>query len=567
MTNEATAVMAKGNASTSRFLDPSVTGNSVFHSHEPGVEPLEFDGRLDGASNAPDDEVEADLSPGDLASLADSLRLYLREMASVPMLTREQEVVIARRIERGRYQILKAISRSPVLIEELIEIGRRLRARDLHIREVMSLTHPADITEGNIEETLTFTLESVTAIKRTYGRGVKLHLRILAEPRRSKSLPRLRRKLAQTRIQLSRLARTIQLSAEQRDRVVEVFRDLANRARAARDDVSKATRAIESNRRSDRERDLKRSLRAARAVQTALERRWNMSSLEMEAIFRNLILGEAEVEQGRKEMIEANLRLVVSMAKKYLNRGLQFLDLIQEGNLGLMKAVEKFDWRLGCKFSTYGTWWIRQSITRAIMDQARTIRIPVHMIETINRQFHATRALEREMGREPTSEEIARRMEVPESKVCKVLEIVAEPISFETPISEDEEVRLGDFIEDPSIVDFADAMITSTLSELTEEALKHLTPREEKVIKMRFGLCPNGREYTLEEVGRYFDVTRERVRQIEAKALDKLRHPSRARRFGSFATDISAYTRVALDPTNRRSASPGGKNASESVQG
>ncbi len=562
MTNEATAVMVKEKATASNSLDPPASGISVLHSHEPVIEPAEFDGRLDGAAIEPDDEVEADMSPGDLVSLADPLRLYLREMASVRMLTREQEVVIARRIERGRREILKAISRSPAFIEELIEIGGRLRARDLHIREVISLTETADITEQRIEKSLTSILECVAGIKRSYARAVRLHLRVLAEPRRSKSLPRLRRKLARARIQLSRQARAIQLNAEQRGRVVEVFRDLAILVRSARDDVNKATRAIESNRRSDKERDLKRSLRAARGTLTALERRWNISSIEFEGIFRNLILGEAEVEQGRREMIEANLRLVVSMAKKYLNRGLQFLDLIQEGNLGLMKAVEKFDWRLGCKFSTYGTWWIRQSITRAIMDQARTIRIPVHMIETINRQFHATRALEREMGREPTSEEIARRMEVPEAKVRKVLEVVAEPISFETPISEDEEVRLGDFIEDPSIVDFADAMISSTLGEITEEALKHLTPREEKVIKMRFGLCPDGREYTLEEVGRYFDVTRERVRQIEAKALDKLRHPSRARRFGSFATDTSARGRLPLDRTRGGSASPGDRKVS-----
>jgi len=565
MTNEAT--LLTDTSSTSRFLDPPDTGIVNLHSNEPGVEYVEFDGRVDGPSFAPDDGPEAEVSTADLATVADPLRLYLREMASVPMLTREEEVVIARRIERGRDQVLKAISRSPVLIEELIEIGRRLRAGDLHIREIISLTDPQDLTEESIEANLAVTLESVTAIKRMYGRAVKLHLQSLAEPRRSKALPRVRRKLATTRVQLSRRARTIQLSTAQRDRILDAFRDMATRARTVRDDVRKAARAIENNRRADRERDLKRSLRVARAALTALEWRWNMSSLEIEAIFRNLIRGEAEVEQARKEMIEANLRLVVSMAKKYVNRGLQFLDLIQEGNLGLMKAVDKFDWRLGCKFSTYGTWWIRQSITRAIMDQARTIRIPVHMIETINRQFHTTRALEREIGREPTSEEIARRMEVPESKVRKVLDIVAEPISFETPVSEDEEVRLGDFIEDPSIVDFADAMISSTLSAITEEALKHLTPREEKVIKMRFGLCPNGREYTLEEVGKYFDVTRERVRQIEAKALDKLRHPSRARRFGSFATDISAYARLSSKRTSRGSAPAGGKNASKSVQG
>ena len=561
MTNEAIAVMNQDNASKSRFLDAPANGVLNLHLHEPGVESEEFDGQLDGASNTPDYEAEAEISPADLASVADPLRLYLREMASVPMLTREQEVAIARRIERGRDRVLKAISRSPVLVEELIEIGKGLRAGDLHIREVLSVADPANITEDSIEESLTYTLESIAAIKRVHGRSVKLHLRILAEPRRSKALPRLRSKLARIRVQLSRQTRTIPLSAEQRDRVLDAFRSLASQTRTARDEVRKAARAIESNRRAGRERDLKRSLRAAGAALTALESRWNMSSLEIETICRNLILGEAEMEQGRKEMIEANLRLVVSMAKKYVNRGLQFLDLIQEGNIGLMKAVDKFDWRLGCKFSTYGTWWIRQSITRAIMDQARTIRVPVHMIETINKQFHTTRALEREMGREPTSEEIAIRMEVPESKVRKVLDIVAEPISFETPISEDEEVRLGDFIEDPNIVDFADVMISSILSELTEEALKHLTPREEKVIKMRFGLCPNGREYTLEEVGKYFDVTRERVRQIEAKALAKLRHPSRARRFGSFATEFSAFARVSLDRTSRRSASPAGKNA------
>jgi RNA polymerase primary sigma factor len=482
-----------------------------------------------------DEPVEAAVRGSAATSLDDPLRLYLREMASVPMLTREEEVEIARRMERGQRRVSKALSRSPVLVDELIEIGRRLEAGEIQLREVVHLSDEENLTEESLQHCLESTRDVIAGIKDSYTRAIALNRRMRAEPRSSKKFRSLRRELVGQRVLLGRQALAIHLTTAERERVVSLIRDWVNHARVARAGAEKAARTSDDKKVRNNPRRLKDDPQSNRQDLSEIERRWHITPLELERTLRNIIIGETEAGQGRKEMIEANLRLVVSIAKKYLNRGMQFLDLIQEGNLGLIKAVERFDWRLGCKFSTYGTWWIRQAITRAIMDKARTIRIPVHMIEAINKQFHATRALERELGREPTPEEIARRMEVPEARVRKVLEIVAEPISFETPISEDEDLRLGDFIEDSSIIDFGDAMISSSLEQITVEVLKRLTPREEKVIKMRFGLCHDGREQTLEEVGQYFGVTRERARQIEAKALEKLRHPSRARSFGAFS--------------------------------
>jgi RNA polymerase primary sigma factor len=481
-----------------------------------------------------DEELDLDLTPGTLDKTNDPVRLYLREMAVVQLLTRDGEVSIARRIERGRLRVLKAISRSPLCIEEIIQIGERLRRGELHIREVVQFSEQEPVTEERIAEYESLALEAINELKKSYARMLKHYDRFLEEPRKSVRLPRQRRKLAIARIELSKQARELDLLLQQSSHFTALIRDCVNRARDARARIEKAHRAIEKKKWNEDERELRRNLRDAERRLADMEMSWHASALELERSLMSINKGEREADIAKQELIEANLRLVVSIAKKYTNRGLQFLDLIQEGNIGLMKAVDKFEWRRGYKFSTYATWWIRQAITRAIADQARTIRIPVHMIEQINKLIRTSRSLVQELGREPSSEEIAKKMDISVSKVRKVLKIAQEPISLETPIGEEEDSHLGDFIEDRTIANPADAVITTNLREITEEVLKSLTPREEKVIKMRFGLGPHGSEHTLEEVGQHFAVTRERIRQIEAKALRKLRHPSRSRKLKAF---------------------------------
>ncbi|HEV8592171.1 MAG TPA: RNA polymerase sigma factor RpoD, partial [Pyrinomonadaceae bacterium] len=352
--------------------------------------------------------------------------------------------------------------------------------------------------------------------------------------KKGQKLLRLTRQTARLRLETAQEIKNLNLTEHSMQVLIASIRKVVEDVRKVEAQMKTVQRKIDRKPAPNVKRELNAQMRELKAQIAEIETMYHLPVVEIKRSYQTISVGEVETNQAKRELVEANLRLVVSIAKKYTNRGLQFLDLIQEGNIGLMKAVDKFEWRRGYKFSTYATWWIRQAITRAIADQARTIRIPVHMIETINKLIRTSRLLVQELGREPTSEEIAKRMDIPVSKVRKVLKIAQEPISLETPIGVEEDSHLGDFIEDKSILNPAESVTFSNLREITDEVLATLTPREEKVIKMRFGLGNTGSEHTLEEVGQHFAVTRERIRQIEAKALRKLRHPSRSRRLKAF---------------------------------